>query len=70
MSYIQWGAGYNMCPGRNLAQFELSKVLTTVLRDYDIELVNSKKEWRFETRFLAVPYGWPCRIRKREGQGV
>ncbi|KAL2794547.1 cytochrome P450 [Aspergillus keveii] len=67
---IHWGAGYNMCPGRNLAQFELSKVLTTVLRDYDIELVNSKKEWRFETRFLAVPYGWPCRIRKREGQGV
>jgi cytochrome P450 len=70
MSNIQWGAGYNMCPGRNLAQFELSKVLTTVLRDYDIELVDPKKPWRFETRFLAVPYGWPCRIRKWEGEAI
>ncbi|KAL4780874.1 cytochrome P450 [Aspergillus varians] len=28
---IYWGAGYNQGPGRNLAQFELSKVLATVL---------------------------------------
>ncbi|KAL4796252.1 cytochrome P450 [Aspergillus venezuelensis] len=63
---IHWGAGYNQCPGRNLAQFELSKVLVTVLRDYDIEQIDPKQEWRFETRFLAVPYGWPCRIRRRQ----
>ncbi|KAL4772502.1 cytochrome P450 [Aspergillus nidulans var. acristatus] len=63
---IHWGAGYNQCPGRNLAQFELSKVLATVLRDYDIELMNPKSEWRFESRFLAVPYGWPCRIQRRK----
>ncbi|KAL4966037.1 cytochrome P450 [Aspergillus stella-maris] len=63
---IHWGAGYNQCPGRNLAQFELSKVLVTVLRDYDIEQIDPKQEWQFETRFLAVPYGWPCRIRRRQ----
>ncbi|KAL4931027.1 cytochrome P450 [Aspergillus undulatus] len=53
---IHWGAGYNQCPGRNLAQFELSKVLVTVLRDYEIEQLDPKQNWRFETRFLAVPY--------------
>ncbi|KAF9893433.1 hypothetical protein FE257_010745 [Aspergillus nanangensis] len=63
---IHWGTGYNQCPGRNLAQFELSKVLTTLLRDYEIEQVNPKNEWKFETRFLAVPYGWPCKIRRRQ----
>ncbi|KAL3481254.1 cytochrome P450 [Aspergillus californicus] len=62
---IHWGAGYNQCPGRNLAQFELSKLLATVLRDYAIEQIEPKRGWRFETRFLAVPYGWPCRIRRR-----
>ncbi|KAL4884314.1 cytochrome P450 [Aspergillus karnatakaensis] len=63
---IHWGAGYNQCPGRNLAQFELSKVLATVLKDYDIERIDPKKEWQFETRFLAVPYGWPCRIQRKQ----
>ncbi|BCS26042.1 cytochrome P450 [Aspergillus puulaauensis] len=63
---IHWGAGYNQCPGRNLAQFELSKVLTTIVRDYDIEKINPKKDWQYESRFLAVPYGWPCRIRRRQ----
>ncbi|EPS26262.1 hypothetical protein PDE_01198 [Penicillium oxalicum 114-2] len=62
---IHWGAGYNKCPGHNLAQFELLKVLATVLRDYEVELLNPHTEWKFETRFLAVPYGWPCRIRRR-----
>ncbi|KAJ5449457.1 uncharacterized protein N7458_005906 [Penicillium daleae] len=63
---IHWGAGYNQCPGRNLAQFELSKVLATVLRDYEIEQIEPQTDWRSETRFLAVPYGWPCRILRRQ----
>ncbi|KAF7715240.1 Uncharacterized protein PECH_008736 [Penicillium ucsense] len=63
---IHWGAGYNSCPGRNLAQFELLKVLATVLRDYEVELLESHKDWEYKTRFLAVPYGWPCRIRRRQ----
>ncbi|KAJ5929145.1 hypothetical protein N7454_006993 [Penicillium verhagenii] len=63
---IHWGTGYSQCPGRNLAQFELNKVLSTILRDYDVEMVDPTKEWKFGTRFLAVPYGWPCKIRRRQ----
>ena len=62
---LQWGAGYNQCPGRNLAQFELSKLVATLLKDYDIEQVDPKKEWIFKSQFMAVPSRWPCTIRRR-----
>ncbi|CAI7592576.1 unnamed protein product [Penicillium glandicola] len=62
---IHWGAGYNQCPGRNLAQFELLKLMATLIRDYDIEQVVPKKEWVFKSQFTAVPSGWPCKIRRR-----
>ncbi|KAE8148707.1 cytochrome P450 [Aspergillus avenaceus] len=63
---IHWGAGYNQCPGRNLAHFEMSKVTATIVRDYEIQQVDPKKPWRFETHFTAVPYDWPCVIRRRK----
>ncbi|RAK96825.1 cytochrome P450 [Aspergillus ibericus CBS 121593] len=63
---IHWGAGYNQCPGRNLAHFEISKLTATIVRDYDIEQVDPKKPWSFETHFTAVPYGWPCWLRRRQ----
>ncbi|OCL10730.1 cytochrome P450 [Glonium stellatum] len=63
---IHWGAGYNQCPGKNLAHFEISKAAATLVRDYDIEQVNPDQEWRFETHFTLIPYEWPCRVKRRE----
>lgn len=51
---ITFGAGYNQCPGKHLAHLEVSKVAATLLRDYDIEQVNPKQNWSFETHFTAV----------------
>ncbi|KAJ5833375.1 hypothetical protein N7474_001686, partial [Penicillium riverlandense] len=48
---IHWGAGYNQCPGRNLAHFEISKLAATLFRDYDIQQVNPKQEWQFQNHF-------------------
>ncbi|EAW15334.1 cytochrome P450 [Aspergillus clavatus NRRL 1] len=62
---IHWGAGYNQCPGRNLAHFEISKLAATLFRDYEIEQIHPKQEWMFENHFTVVPYNWPCRIRRR-----
>ncbi|KAF2837252.1 cytochrome P450 [Patellaria atrata CBS 101060] len=62
---IPFGAGYNQCPGRHLAHMELSKLTATLVRDFDIVQVNPKQEWKFETHFTAVPYGWPCKVRRR-----
>ncbi|KAJ5250183.1 hypothetical protein N7489_000593 [Penicillium chrysogenum] len=51
----EWGAGCNQCPGRNLAQFELLKLMATLIRDYDIEQVDARKEWVFKDQFAAIP---------------
>ncbi|KAJ6118888.1 hypothetical protein N7471_013508 [Penicillium samsonianum] len=52
---IHWGAGYNACPGRNFAQFEISKLAATLFRDYDIEQVDPNQEWTWHNHFICVP---------------
>ncbi|KAL4784109.1 cytochrome P450 [Aspergillus varians] len=63
--FMPFGAGYNSCPGRNLASIELSKVIATLVRDYDICQQNPNEAWTYMAYFTAVPYGWPCYISKR-----
>ncbi|MCJ1402685.1 hypothetical protein MMC11_005906 [Xylographa trunciseda] len=63
---IHFGAGYNSCPGRNLAQLEVSKVTATMVRDYDVRQIDPTKSWSYEAHFTAVPYGWPCRVTRRD----
>lgn len=63
---MQFGAGYNSCPGQNLARMEISKVAATLVRDFDVRQVDPKQEWSFESHFTAVPYGWPCIVTPRE----
>ncbi|KAJ0412965.1 cytochrome P450 [Aspergillus carlsbadensis] len=65
--FMPFGAGYNSCPGRNLATIEISKVAATLVRDYDIRQQNPGQEWKYMAYFTAVPYGWPCYISKRAG---
>ncbi|KAJ6110130.1 hypothetical protein N7486_002365 [Penicillium sp. IBT 16267x] len=56
---IHWGAGYNACPGRNFAQFEISKVAATLLRDYDIEQVDPKQDHMIFTTHPAEELIYP-----------
>lgn len=55
----EWGTGCNQCPGCNLAQFELLKLMATLIGDYDIEQVDARKKWVFKSQFAAIPSGWP-----------
>ncbi|KAL4733347.1 cytochrome P450 [Aspergillus similis] len=64
--FMPFGHGYNSCPGRHLATIELSKVIATLVRDYDIRQQSPGQSWRYMAYFTAVPYGWPCYISKRE----
>lgn len=61
---IQWGLGYNACPGQNFARIMLSKIAATLVRDYDIQLVNPSKQWRYKTYFTVVPEDWLVYVRK------
>ncbi|KAL4737440.1 cytochrome P450 [Aspergillus similis] len=62
---VHWGAGYNQCPGRNLAHFEISKLAATLLRDYEFERADPEKEWEFKNHFITTPCNWPCWVRRR-----
>ncbi|KAL4746876.1 hypothetical protein BDW72DRAFT_206983 [Aspergillus terricola var. indicus] len=62
---VHWGAGYNQCPGRNLAHFEISKLAATLLRDYEFERVDPAREWEFKNHFITTPCNWPCWVRTR-----
>lgn len=64
--FAQFGAGYNSCPGRNLANLEVSKVTATLVRDFDTRQVDPKQKWSFKSHFTAVPYGWPCYVERRD----
>lgn len=63
---IQFGLGYASCPGQNLAKIQLSKILATLVRDYDVEQVNKEVSWKYHTFFVVAPYGWPVRVTRRK----
>ncbi|KAH6616598.1 cytochrome P450 [Boeremia exigua] len=60
--FIAFGAGYNSCQGRNIAQLEIFKAAATLLRDLDFKQVDPAQEWKYEASFAAVPHGWPCYV--------
>lgn len=62
---IAFGAGYNQCPGQNLAKLELYKTCAMLMRDFEIELVDPGKEWKYENYFTVAPHDWPCFVRRR-----
>ena len=62
---IPFGAGYNQCPGRDLARLEMSKTLSILIRDYEIELVDPSKECKYENYLSVAPHDWPCKVRRR-----
>lgn len=66
MPIIQFGAGYNVCPGRHLAHLEISKLCATLARDYEMKLVDPSKPWQHVCHFLIVPHDWPVTLKKRD----
>ena len=57
--------GYNHCIGRNLATLELNKITATLVRDFELRLVEPDKEWKCHFLFLTVPWGWPVWMKRR-----
>lgn len=51
--------------GQNLVRIELSKILPTIVRRYDISFVNPEQEWTYKTYVAAVPGDWPVYIKQR-----
>lgn len=52
-------------PAEHLARIEMSKILSTIVRDYDIAQVNPAQEWKWRASFATLPSDWPVYIQKR-----
>lgn len=63
---IPFGKGYMTCPGRNLALFELSKILVTIFASWDMELDDFERPLRTHGRLVVQGYDWMVKVAKRE----
>lgn len=61
----QFGGGSHLCIGRNLALFEMNKVLIQILREYDITLVHPGRPLQYHSTFFVVQEGLEVNLRKR-----
>ncbi|KAH8592880.1 cytochrome P450 [Bisporella sp. PMI_857] len=64
--FLPFSGGIGVCVGQNLAKIELSKILSTLVRDYDIRPVDPKQDWSYSAYFSTVPEQWPVYIEKRK----
>lgn len=67
LTNVQFGLGYNACPGRNVATLELNKITATLIRDFDIRLQDPKGEWKYHELFVTMQSGWPVYVKRRGG---
>ncbi|KJZ71635.1 hypothetical protein HIM_08947 [Hirsutella minnesotensis 3608] len=65
-NFIPFGAGYNSCPGQNLAMIEILKIVATIMRDYDLSQDDKDREWTGKAQFVFVPPPWLLKVSKKE----
>lgn len=61
-AHVQFGAGPRVCPGRFLAGAEMRLVLSTLLRDFRIELACDPAEVQEVMAFTMLPDRMPVRL--------
>ena len=64
---LTWGGGARTCPGRHLAEMILSKVVPTLMREFDIE-VDIPPEEDMPVYFMAMLSGVKARFLPRDNR--
>ena len=62
---LAFGAGTRACTGRNLALMELRKIVGSLVRGFEIELVEPKKEWWTRGGWFLRQRGMDVWVRRR-----
>lgn len=62
---LSFGAGKRTCLGKNIAILELTKLVPALLLRYNIELVDSEKEWRVINAWVVRQEGLEVRLSRR-----
>lgn len=62
---LTFGAGSRICGGRHIANLEVYKVLSTLIKKYRIELVDPEKEWIVKNGWFLRQSGVEVRMQRR-----
>ncbi|KAJ5714927.1 uncharacterized protein N7483_012108 [Penicillium malachiteum] len=60
-----FGGGGRICMGRYLAMLEIKKLIATLYSSFDIQLADSKHEWKYRNAWFVYQYDMPMIIRRR-----
>lgn len=76
-SWIPYGGGISLCPGRHFAKREIIATTAILLSAYDMELIHEEGKKRPEVDLRSFGFGtmppnrkMPCRIRRRRAREV
>lgn len=61
----QFGGGGHLCIGRNVALFEINKIIPQLLMNFDFELVHPGRPLKSHSTFFVVQSGLEVIVRKR-----
>ncbi|RDW93185.1 cytochrome P450 [Aspergillus mulundensis] len=66
---LTFGAGHRSCMGKHIAYLEMYKVIPTLLRRFEFELVGPDEggAWDVKNRWFVMQEGFLVRLRKRTG---
>ncbi|CAG8658402.1 20226_t:CDS:2 [Cetraspora pellucida] len=53
-SFVMFGGGLRMCPGRKLAMIELKCLVTMIYRKYDVELIDMNAPLKTKSTFITT----------------
>jgi sterol 14alpha-demethylase len=65
-SYVPFGAGRTQCIGKRFAEIQVQTIWSTILRDYDLELVTGFPKTDFTTLIVTPEHPVTVRYKKRK----
>ncbi|CEI60005.1 unnamed protein product [Fusarium venenatum] len=63
---LSFGAGARTCVGKNISLLELYKLVPTILRIFELELVNPETPWKLHNAWFVRQMGFNVRLKERD----
>ncbi|KAL6366194.1 hypothetical protein LRP88_00291 [Fusarium phalaenopsidis] len=63
---FSFGAGARTCIGKNISLLELYKLVPTILRRFELELVNPETPWKLHNAWFVRQAGFNVRLKERD----
>ena len=63
---LTFGGGSRVCIGRNLANLEVYKIIATLIKRYEIEMIEAKSDWKVTGSWFPRQSGLICKLNRRQ----